>query len=165
MAYPGWPQPPERPSTAPAYVTAVLLAMCSVLTLIVALIGWDGTTRNFKVLAAIPGMAFSEDVTGNVDFAITASMIIMGFVALFAVLVAARLEFGRIIAGIVAGIVMAYFLYAVIKFAVDGAPGEFLFPVIMSLLLWLITTIMAFLPVTRQAMRRPDRQPPGQPWW
>ncbi|MFD1050157.1 hypothetical protein ACFQ1S_33860, partial [Kibdelosporangium lantanae] len=98
-------------------VTAALLAMCSVLTLVVALVGWDGTTHNVKVLVAIPGMAFSSDVTGNVDFAITASMIIMGVVALFAVLVASRLEFGRIVGGIVAALVTAYFIYAVIKLA------------------------------------------------
>jgi hypothetical protein len=84
-------------------------------------------------------------------------------VALLAVLVAARLGFGRVLAGVVGGIVVAYFIYAVIKLAADGAPGEFLLPVIMSLLLWLVATVMAFLPVTAEAMRRTEL--PGQAWW
>jgi hypothetical protein len=162
VRYPTWP--PEPPSsTAPAYATAVILGLCSVLTLVVALIGWDGRTHNLKALVIIPGMAFSGDVTGNVDFAITTSMIIMGVVALLAVLVAARLGFARIAAGIVGGLVTAYYVYAVIKFAVDGAPGEFLLPVIMCLLLWLLATILAFLPLTGDAMRFTEL--PGHAQW
>jgi hypothetical protein len=158
MTYPvpGWPGygPPPKPSTAPAYATALLFTMCSVLTLVVALLSWDGTTHNFKVLVSVPGMAFTKDITGNVDFAITFSMITMGVVALLAALLAARLAFARILLGIIGGILVLYFVYALVKLLVDGAGGELVTPLLLSLLLWLVAEVLVLLPVTKQAMRR-----------
>jgi hypothetical protein len=165
---PGWPQPAyggygydgaqPKPSTAPAYASAVVFAMCSVLTLVVALISWNGRTSNYKALVAVPGMAFSKDITGNVDFAITASMIIMGVVALLTLLLAVRLEFARVLVGIVGGIVVLYFAYALVKLLIDEAPGAFVTPVLLSFLLWLVADVLVFLPVTKRAMRRPSAQ-------
>jgi hypothetical protein len=133
--------------------------MCSVLTLVVALLSWDGTTRNYKVLVSVPGMAFSEDLTGNVDFAITFSMIVMGVVALLTVLLAARLAFARVLLAIIGGIVVLYFIYALIKLLVEGG-GSLAGPIALSLALWLVAEVMVLLPATKQAMRRT-----GAPQW
>jgi hypothetical protein len=149
MMYP----PQAKPSTAMAYASAIVFAMCSVLTLVVAVLCWHGTYRNANVVVAVPGMAFSEDLTGNVDFAITASMITMGVVALLALLLAFRLAFARIVLGVIGGIVVLYFLYALIKLVADGG-GDYAAPVVMSLLLWLLAEVLTLLPLTKHAMRR-----------
>ncbi len=145
---------PAKPSNAMAYASAILFGMCSVLTLVVALISWDGRTRNVNVLVSVPGMAFSRDITGNVDFAITVSMIIMGVTALLALLRAFRLWLARVLLGVVGGIVVLYFVYALIKLVADGG-GDYAAPLVLSLLLWLVAEVMTLLPLTKQAMRQP----------
>jgi hypothetical protein len=154
MPYPSYPYPPQqKPSNAMAYASALVFAMCSVLTLTVALLSWDGTTRNINVLVSVPGFAFTEDFTGNVDFAITFSMIMMGVVALLALLLALRLQFARVLLAVLGGIMVLYFIYWLIKMLIDGG-GDYAAPVVMSLLLWLVAEVMTLLPLTSQAMRR-----------
>jgi hypothetical protein len=166
MSYPGpgWPQPqpqpmyggygpPSTPSKVPAYVGALLFGMCAVFSLVVSIISWDGTSRNVAVVLAVPGMAFSEDFTGNVDFAITTGMIVGCSVPLLAILLALRLSLARWLLVVVGGILVLYYLYAVIKLLADGG-GEYVASLALSLVLWLVAEVVVLLPATGQAMRR-----------
>jgi hypothetical protein len=150
----------QRPSTALAYVTAVVFVLGGVLALVLAIMGWDGTSTNLDMIVALVGLAFSEDVTGNVDFAIAASMTVGCTALTFGLLMFARLEFVRWILAIVGALVTAYYVYATIKLLSDGG-GEFIAMVLVSLVLWLVGTVLAVLPATGRAMRR--RQPVGPP--
>jgi hypothetical protein len=169
MSYPGpgWPQPgyggyAPRPSNAPAYVAAALFAVCAVFSLVVSIISWDGTTRTVEALIAVPGMMFSEDITGNVDFAISTGISVTCTFALLAVLLACRLAFARWLLVALGGIVVLYYLYAVVKVLADGG-GEFIAALALSLVLWLIAEVMVLLPAVAKAMRgsRVAAQPYG----
>jgi hypothetical protein len=174
---PGYPQqwgyPPYRAlpsgpaSTVLAYVTAGLFMACGVLSLVCAVVSWDGRTDATGVLAAVIGIVFSGETTGNVDFGISVTMTVACTTLTFALVLLARLGFVRWILGGVGALVTVYYVYAVIYLlAHDGAAVVGL--VIAALLLWLAATIVAFLPATGQAMRgarpRPGYQPmPPQP--
>ncbi len=144
--------PPGKPPVALAYVGATIFVVCAGLAMTFAFISWDGTTDNAHVLAAVFGMAFSDDLTGNVDFAITASMIIAGVTLLFALLFFARLEPVRWILGIIGGIVTAYYLYALIWLLSNDA-AKYIGLAALAFLLWLSATVITLLPATGRAMR------------
>jgi hypothetical protein len=144
--------PPGKPSLAPAYIAAALFVVVCGLSMTFAFISWDGTTDNAHVLAAVIGIAFSEDLTGNVDFAITTSMITAGVTLLFALLFFARLEPVRWILAIIGGIVTAYYIYALI-WLVSHDAAKYIGLAALAFLLWLSATIITLLPATSRVMR------------
>ena len=148
----GYFQPQRPPSTVPAYLTAVLFLICGAMTLVFALISWDGTTGNQDILAAVVGVVLSGDLTGNVDFAISASMTVACTTITFAVILLARLGFARWVLAAIGGIVTAYYLYALIYLLTHHA-ASVIGLVVVALLLWLGATVLAVLPVTGRAMR------------
>jgi hypothetical protein len=156
----------RRPSTAPAYLTASLFLLCGALSLVFAIISWDGTTGSVDVLAAVIGMAFSESLTGNVDFAISASMAVACTTLTFAVVQLFRLGFVRWILAFVGGVVTLYYGYALIYLLAHDA-ARVIGLVVVAFLLWLAATILAVLPHTGRARRgyRPNPPPnyPGYP--
>lgn len=159
MSYPGpgWPQSAyggygPRPSTAPAYIAAALFAACALFSLVVSIISWDGTTTSVEAVLAVPGMAFADDITGNVDFGIATGISVTCTFALFAVLLAARLAFARWITAILGGLVVLYYIYAVIRVLADGG-GKFIAALALSLVLWMIAETVVLLPQVGQAMR------------
>jgi hypothetical protein len=154
--------PPQRPpSTAPAYLTGALFGVCGVLTLVSALVSWDGTTDNQDILAAVVGVVFSGDLTGNVDFAISAAMTVACSTLTFAaILLLTRLSFVRWVLAVIGGIVTAYYLYALI-YLLSHHAASVIGLVVVALLLWLGATVLAVLPVTGRAMRgAAGRYPP-----
>lgn len=161
---PGYgPYPPQRPSTALAYVTAIVFIVCGVLALILAIVGWEGVDLdNVKMVVALVGAAFSEDVTGNIDFAIAVTMSVACTTLTFALILFARLEFVRWILAIVGALVTAYYIYAIIDILSTDGGGEFIAMPLVSWFLWLAATVLAILPATGRAMRR-RQQPAGPP--
>jgi hypothetical protein len=160
--YPGYgpPQPYGAPGTAMAYVCAVLFLICGVLALVTAIVSWDGTTDNVEMVVATVGAAFSGEVTGNIDFAISATMTAACTTLTFAVLLFFRLDFVRWILGFVGGLVTAYYVYAMIKILSDGG-GRFIAMLVVSLLLWAAATVLVLLPATGRAMRGYQRKLAG----
>lgn len=158
MNYPAWPPQhayaPPRPSHAPAYITAALYGVCSIFALVVTLISWDGKSTSVEAVLTVPGMLLSEDITGNVDFGISMGMSVACTFALFAILLAARLSLARWLSAILGGLVVAYYLYAVIKVIADGG-GKFVAALVLTLVLWLIAEILVFLPAVANSMRGP----------
>ncbi|MGH3762340.1 hypothetical protein [Actinophytocola sp.] len=165
--YPGY-GPPQRhgpPSTAMAYVCAVLFLICGVLALITAIVGWDGTSDNVDLMVALVGAAFSDDVTGNIDFAISVTMTVACSTLTFALILFARLDFVRWLLAFVGGVVTVYYVYAIIRLLSEGG-GEFIAMVLVSFLLWAAATVLVLLPATGRAMRGYQRglaQYPPQP--
>lgn len=149
-----------RPSTALAYITAIVFVVCGGLALMIAINGWDGTSDNGTMVAALVGLAFSDDLTGNVDFAIAATMTVACTALTFGLVMFSRLEFVRWILAVVGGLVTVYYIYAII-WILSNDGGEFIAMALVSLLLWLGGTVLAVLPATGRAMRK--RQPVGPP--
>jgi hypothetical protein len=177
QGYPPYGPPPPgygpygygRPSPALGYVTAIAFFVCGALALMLAIIGWDGTSDNADMVVAMIGVAFSEDVTGNVDFAVAFTMSVACTTMTFALIAFARLEFVRWILAVVGGIVTVYYIYAII-WVLSNDGGKFISMVLVSSLLWLGATVVAALPATGRAMRRrnapagpPGYPPPGYP--
>lgn len=151
-----------RPSTALAYVTAIVFIVCGVLTLILAIVGWNGSGETPTMLIALVGAAFTDDVTGNIDFAVSATMTVACTTLTFALIQFARLEFVRWILAIVGALVTAYYIYAII-WVLSNDVGKYIAMVLVAFLLWLGATILAVLPATGRAMRRRQPTPMGPP--
>jgi hypothetical protein len=156
----GYPPPPGGPNPTPAYVAAALFLVGAVLTFTFAGMSWTGNDANAHVVAAVFGLALSGDLTGNIDFAITASMFVGGFTTLFALLLFARLEPIRWILGVIGGIVSAYYLYALIWLLSEDA-AKYVGLTALCLVVWLGATILTLLPATGRAMRRRRPAYPG----
>jgi hypothetical protein len=154
--------PPRPPSPAPAYVTAGLFLLCGVLSLVIAIVSWDGVSGPGTVVASVVGAAFSEDITGNIDFGIAATMTVACTTLTFALIAFARLDFMRWILGALGAIVAAYYVYALIYLLAHDA-ARFVGLVVGALLLWLAATVTAFLPATGRAMRGAERRFAPQP--
>ncbi len=137
---------------------AGVFLICGVLALVIAIIGWDGTADDVDVLVALVGAAFSADLTGNVDFAVSATMTAACSTLVFALVLFARLDFVRWILGFIGGVVTVYYLYAIIKLLADGG-AEFIAMVLVSFLLWTAATVLVLLPATGRAMRGYQRTP------
>jgi hypothetical protein len=172
QGYPQYGPPPpgygpygyRPPSAAPAYITAILFVVCGGLALMLAIIGWDGTSDSGTMLAALVGAAFTDDLTGNVDFAISASMTVACTSILFGPVLFARLEAIRWLLAVVGALMTVYYIYAII-WILSNDGGEFIAMVLVSWLLWLAATVVAVLPVTGRAMRGRGAggPPPGYP--
>jgi uncharacterized membrane protein len=117
------------------------------------------------MLVALIGLAFSDDLTGNVDFAVAATMTAACSTLTFALALFARLDFLRWLLAFVGGVVTVYYVYAIIKTLADGG-GEFIAMIIVSFLLWAAATVVVLLPATGRAMRGYQRKlgqyPPQQ---
>jgi hypothetical protein len=155
-----------RPGPALAYVTAIAFVVLGALALMLAINGWDGTSDNGTLVAALVGVAFTEDLTGNVDFAISATMSVACSSILFGLAMFARLEFVRWLLAVVGALMTAYYLYAII-WILSNDGGEFVAMALVSWVLWLAATVLAVLPATGRAMRGRGQAPqppwPGQP--
>jgi hypothetical protein len=158
------------PSPALGYVTAILFIVCGALALMLAITGWSGSSENPDMTAALVGIAFSEDITGNVDFAISATMTVACTSLTFGLAMFSRVEFIRWVLAVVGGIVTVYYIYGMIWLLTNDA-GEYIAMALVSWLLWLAATVVAVLPQTGRAMRGKQRQfqqgypqgPPGYP--
>jgi hypothetical protein len=148
------------PSAALAYVTAVAFVVCGALSIMLAINGWDGTSDNITMMAALIGAAFTEDATGNVDFAISLTMSVACTALLFGLVQFSRLGFVRWILAVVGGLTTVYYIYAII-WVLSNDGGKYIAMVLVAWLLWLFATVLAVLPATGRAMRR--RQPAGPP--
>ncbi|WP_199429387.1 hypothetical protein [Qaidamihabitans albus] len=149
---PGGPYGPPRQSTAMAYVAALLFLPAVVYTYLAAVISWDGRTDNAHMLASTVGMAFSGELTGNVDFAIAASMSVASTALALALALLFRLGFIRWLLVGVAALVTAYYVYAVGYLLSEGA-AEYVIMPIVALLLWVAPLVVALLPAVGRAMR------------
>lgn len=162
--------PPQRygpPGNAMAYVCAVLFLVCGVLALITAIVSWDGSTDNVDLLVATIGAAFSGEVTGNIDFAVSVTMTVACSTLVFALVLFARLDFVRWILAFIGGVVTIYYVYAIIKILSDGG-GEFIAMILVSFVLWAAATVLVLLPATGRAMRggqSPARSGRGRRRW
>jgi hypothetical protein len=141
----------RRPSTAPAYITAVLFLGCALLSFILAFVSWDGTGSPYA-LAGVIGMLYSGRLTGNVDFAISTTMTVACTTVTFAGILLGRLAFARWFLAGLGGLVVAYYACAVIYLVVRGGAQYVAVPV-LAMLLWAAATAMALLPFTAKAMR------------
>jgi hypothetical protein len=118
--------------------------------------------RQRHLARALVGAAFTDDLTGNVDFAISASMTVACTSILFGLVMFARLEAIRWLLAVVGALMTVYYVYAII-WILSNDGGEFIAMVLVSWLLWLAATVVAVLPVTGRAMRRRQRPGPGGP--
>ena len=151
------------PSPALAYITAAVFVVCGVLSLILAIVGWNGTSDNPTMMAALVGFAFTGDLTGNIDFAVSASMTVACTTLTFGLIQFSRLGFVRWILAVVGGLVTAYYVYAIIWVLSEDA-AKYIAMVLVAWLLWLFATVLAVLPATGRAMRRrAPAAPPGYP--
>ena len=157
--YPQWSPPAAAPagSPAPAYIAAAVFATCAVLSYLVAGMGWTGTEGNLNALAAMIGMAFSADVTGNGDFGVALTMTVASTVLCGALVLALRWNPVRWILAAVGALVAVYYGYAFIYLLTNNvlhyATGPVLI-VVVALLLWTAATVLVLLPHTAAAMRR-----------
>jgi hypothetical protein len=154
------PYRPPTPSTALAYVAAGLFLIGGLLVLVAAIIGWNGTSDNPDLVAALVGIAFSEDLTGNVDFAISASMTVACTTLTFALVLFARLDFVRWILAFVGALTTVYYLYAIIWLLTNDA-ARVIALVIVSFAVWAGATVVVLLPHTGRAMRGYQRKLAG----
>jgi hypothetical protein len=150
----GHGQYPDRPAptTAPAYVSATVFLVCGALALMLAIIGWNGSSDNPDMIAALVGVAFTDDLTGNADFAISTTMTVACTTLTFALVLFSRLGFARWVLAFVGGVVTLYYLYAVIWLLSNDA-GEVISMTLVSWVLWLTATVLVLLPHTGRAMR------------
>jgi hypothetical protein len=151
-----------RPSTALAYITAIVFIVCGALALMLAIIGWDGSADNQDMLFALMGIAFQDEQSQNFDYAIAITMSVACTTILFGLLMFARLEFVRWILGVLGALVTLYYIYAII-WILSNDGGEVIAMVLVSWLLWLGATVVALLPATGRAMRGKQGGPVGPP--
>lgn len=161
----GAPQPPygqQRPpsSTAIAYVCVALFLLCGAFALIGAILGWDGESDSPDMMFTIIGIAFTEDITGNVDFAISVAMSVACTTLTFALVLIARLEFVRWILGFVGAVTSAYYLYAIIWLLSNNGEDVIALP-LLAFVLWTASTVLVLLPMTARAMRGYQRKAYG----
>lgn len=166
---PGYPQqgypmppgygPPRRPSTAMAYVATAFFLPAVIYSYIAAFMSWDGLTDNVDILVSTIGFAFSDDLTGNIDAAISVTISVASTVAALLVVLACRLGFVRWILAVIAGLVVGYYIYAIIYLLSNDA-GDFVALPIVAMLLWLVPLVIVVLPPVGRAMRGYQPSPP-----
>lgn len=153
------------PSPALAYITAVAFLVSGAFELMLAITNWSGDGDNAQMALALVGAAFTEDATGNVDFAISATMTVACSTLTFALVMFARLQVIRWVLVVIGGITTLYYLYGII-WIVSNDAGEYVAVTLVTWLLWLAATVIAALPATGRAMRgrnRPAFPQPGYP--
>jgi hypothetical protein len=153
----GFPSPvPRRHSPIPAYVTAMLFFGCGLLSLLCAIVSWDGGGNPY-VLAAVIGLVYTARVTGNIDFGISLTMSVACTTLTFAAILLARLDLARWFLAGLGVLVATYYAAAVVALTVRGGFQMVGLPVFM-MCLWSAAAVMAVLPFTARAMRRGSRR-------
>ncbi|WP_053205169.1 hypothetical protein [Jiangella muralis] len=157
--YAPYPPAQHRPATPmPIYLTAALFLACGLFTLIIALTNWFGSPGP-GMTAALVGVAFSGDITGNIDFAVSASMTVACTTLTVAVVLLFKLAFARwILVGLGGLVIIAYFV-GIIDLASNGG-GRYIALPIVAMVLWIGSVVVALLPVTNRAFAL-SRQTPG----
>ena len=112
-----------------------------------------GSGSNPHLLAALVGIVFSGEVTGNADFAVSATMTVACSTTTFALALFARLGFVRWHPGRIGGVVTVYYFFALLYIAANGGAKLIAVPAV-AMLLWAAATAVALLPATARAMRR-----------
>jgi Hsp70 protein len=167
-----WPQQPPpsygmpmgRPSSAMAYVTAGLFLAAAMLALICGFMNTGHSPKLSDSLVAMVGFQLTEDVTGNGDFAVSASLTAGFTVALFAVLLLTRLSVFRWLL-FALGLMLTFSYGWGLIWVIDKGGEDYLSLLIISLVLWLIATVAAAIPPTGHAMRGYQRRFATAPGW
>jgi hypothetical protein len=141
----------------PIYLSAVLFLACSALSFILAFANWDGSQGSAAVIGALPGLSFSGDISGNIDFAISATMTVACSTAAFAVLQMFRLAFARWILVVIGAVVVIAYIYQLVDL-LSNEGGDFIGLLILALALWIAAVVVAVLPVTNRAFAIPRRR-------
>ena len=158
MPPPGYgPYRPPGPNNTPAFLAAGAFLICGVLALVVAIVGWSGSSDNPDLAVALIGLAFSDDLTGNADFAISFTMSVACTTLTFALVLIARLDWVRWLLGFVGALTSVYYLYAIIWLISENGE-DYIAMVIVSFLLWTAATVVVLLPHTGRAMRGYQRK-------
>ncbi|MEV6237886.1 hypothetical protein [Lentzea sp. NPDC051838] len=149
---PGWS---PRPSVAPAFLAGGLWLLVAVLCFVLAALNSEdgkGVAQTPEAAVALLGLAFGRGVIGNGDPAIVATYVAGGVVLLLTALLMARLGFARWILAGLGFLVSAYYVFAVIRLAVNHGGTLIIVPGI-ALLLWLAASMVAVIPPVGKAMR------------
>jgi hypothetical protein len=149
---PGWS---PRPSIAPAYLAGALWLLVSVLCFVLAGLNsadGKGIRQTPEAAVALLGLAFGRDVIGNGDAAIAATYTAGGVVLLLAGLLFARLGFTRWILAALGFLVVAYYVFAVIRLTINQGGTLIIVPGV-ALLLWLAASMVSVIPPVGKAMR------------
>lgn len=167
--YPGGGHP-RRSSPALAYVAAALFLPAVVMAFVSASIGWNGpeaidSEPSMGMFLSLTGLAFSDDLTGNVDFAVATTMTVACTTATLMVAMAFRLNAVRWLLAVIGVIVTAYYVYVVIDLLTDELWRELIVLPLATLLLWTIPTVVVMLPPVGRAMRGREQSngPGGHP--
>lgn len=142
---------PPVVNPVPAFASAALFLACAIQSFVFAFSTW-GSESNPHLLAALVGIIFSGDITGNSDFAISATMTVACSTTTFALALFARLNFVRWILVAIGTLVTVYYFFALLYIAANGGARVVAVPTV-ALLLWAAATTVALLPATAQAMR------------
>jgi hypothetical protein len=161
---PPYGMPMRRPSSAMAYVTAGLFLAVSLLTLICGFINTGHSPKISDSLVAMVGFQFTEDATGNGDFAVSASLTVGFTVALFALLLLTRLNVFRWLL-FALGLLLTFSYVWGLIWVIDKGGEDYLSLLIISMVLWLVATIAAAIPPTGHAMRGYQRRFATAPGW
>jgi len=138
-----------------AYVVVAIFLLCGGFTLLTA-VTWG--ENDPYLTASMVAAVFSDDLTGNLDFAISASFTVACTTLSFALVMIARLEFVRWFLGFIGGVTALYYLYAVIWLLANNGEEVVLLPIV-AFLLWTAGTVIVLLPVTAKAMRGYQSKP------
>ncbi|PSL58632.1 hypothetical protein B0I31_101853 [Saccharothrix carnea] len=164
VGYPGGPQAhpggPKPPSKAFAVVSALLFLPNVILLYVVSMpfVADGRPSPHFWV--SLIGVPLSEEVTGNVDFAVSVSLTVASVVLVLAVLLACRVPGVRWALLGIALVAVANYVYVVIDILAN-IPGEFVVLPAIALLLWLVSGLVAALPPVGRAMRGAKPRTPG----
>lgn len=141
------------PNPAVAFASAALFIACSIMTFVFAFSAWGGSGSP-HLAAGLVGIVFSDEVTGNADFAISATMTVACSTMTFALALFARLNALRWLLVAIGALVTVYYFFALLYIAANGGVRFVAMPT-FALLLWAAATAVALLPATANAMRRP----------
>lgn len=159
--------PPRRQSVAMAYVATVFFLPAVIYSYVAAFMSWDGISAdNVDIAVSTIGFSFADDLTGNIDFAISATITAASTVTVMLVVLAFRLGFMRWILAVIAGLVVGYYVFAIIDLLSHDA-GDYVALPIVALLLWLVPLVIVVLPPVGRAMRgyRPSAPVPPGYWY
>ena len=151
---PGWGQP-LRPSVAPAFLAGGLWLVVAVLCFVLAGLNsadGKGIRQTPEAAVALLGLAFGRGFIANGDPAIVATYVAGGVVLLLAALVIARLGFARWVLAGLGFLVVAYYVFAVVRLTINHGGTLIIVPGI-ALMLWLAASMVSVLPPVGRAMR------------
>jgi len=125
--------------------------MCFVLASLNSAHG-KGIRQTPEAAVALLGLAFGHGVVGNGDPAIVATYVAGGVVLLLTALLLARLGFARWVLAGLGFLVVAYYVFAVIRLTINHGRTLIIVPGI-ALMLWLAASMVSVIPPVGKAMR------------